>query len=543
MRTRAAGVIWMAAAVVAWPTTAAGQASAGHPADGWWVDGWYLEWSPLRQLGDLPRPGPAPQPRPSLLLSPDPEVGLFWTGGNPGAVATDVRESHAEFHAMHAGQWGEYHRPLEAGESALRGLGGVGWRPLGDWGAAVGTVAAGRREMDPGPSGLLLQPYSSVPQVFTDSVAPAMEHTFAQLQGALSWSGRGWGLGAAAGYQVAEGGARATRVPRIGQIAEPGVTVGVTRSVGDALNLGVHGRWRGMAETVQVVPTRGATTVHVFHGYGEPTPIDVSTNLYRRRVDRSAVGAGLGASGSLGRTRWAAHGERTRMDERQTSDQRAAVDPRLDRWRSEGWEFGAAVQLEAALGLLTVRGRWASFSGEGERHALEELVFLAEESARRGSVELRSRSRGPWRYAAALTFAHEDRERRDEVALLRTEVETVAAGLALEVAHRFGARLDGSLGYGFQAYAARAGVPPSQDAGPLFGELLWPGVLVEATPAASHSVSTTLRWATGRDADLTLRVAWSRTAPQEGDRHFAELPGGSRNALRISLGSALGGGR
>jgi hypothetical protein len=280
----AAGVLLVAGAGTA-------QEASGHPAHAWWGEVWYLDWAPLRPLADLPRLGPSRRNGRAGLDGPAPQIGLFWTAGNPGALAFDVEEGHGAFRAGTVSESGPFRSPLEPGRVDTRGVGGVGWRPLGESTSVVGTVVAGTQDLDPASPALLLHSFSSTPHVLVDSVIPAMEHTFAQLQGGLGWKGRGWGLGAALGYQIVEGGGRATRVPRTVRVAESGVAAGAVRELGDALRVGLHARWKGLAESLQVVPSPGGTLIHAFHGYHEPVRRDVSVGSgpFHRRMDRTGT--------------------------------------------------------------------------------------------------------------------------------------------------------------------------------------------------------------------------------------------------------------
>lgn len=529
--TRALGFV----AALALPAAAVAQAG-GHPASAAWDGLWYTEWGPLRPIADLPRERPGDQVALPAPFAPAPDVGLFWTGGNPGAIAFDVRRGYAEFEALSVTESGSYRRPLAPERSENRGAAGVGWTRLGERGAAVGGAVAGQQVLDPASPALTAFPFSSTPLVLADTSAPGMEHLYARLEGASGARIGDWGLGLAAGYQVAESGGFATPIPRIARLAEPALAAGIARVLGP-LELGVYGRWRATALSTQVLsPRTGSTHVFPFFGYAEPVPIQILQSTYYRRMDREARALGGGGAGELGGVRWAAYGEATSLDEEQTSDRQ--VEQKLDRWSATGVAYGGAAQARVLGALVTVTLRAASLSGQATRHDIEETVFDADETVRTGSVEARLPRVGPWDLAVTLALAHEHRRRRDGIARTRSDIEALVPGAIAHVARRITDRFDAAVVYGFRAYAVRAGIP---EGGPMYSRLLWPDMLLQATPARSHGVRGALRYTTAGNVTFLARLEWSTLGPGSTERSFAELPDGSRNTLRVSFGARMAG--
>lgn len=520
------------------PPAAAGQTAGGHPTSIAWDGAWYMDWSPLRMPADLPRARPGAPAGAAAAFAPATRIGLFWSGGNAGALPLDADSSHARFDAATVSETGAYRRPLESSGAANHAVGGVGWRGLGERSMVIGGVVAGRQLLDAGAAALFIDPFSSSPHVPADTSSPAMERQYARLEGATGTRIGGWGVGIAAGYQIIESGGRDTPIPRIARLAEPGLALGIVRSIG-RFQLGAHGRWRATAETIQIVPMTAETHVFPFRGFADPGPISLlpGTGVYYRRMDREALALGVGVGGEVAGVRWVAYGERTELDEEQTSDRR--VDPRLDRWSATGTVFGAAAQTRRGDLLLTLRLRSASLTGEAWGHDLDEAVFVGDETVRTAVLEAAHPGPGPWDIALTASLAHEDRHRRDHLILVQSEIETLGPGLSAELARPIAERGAVAIRYGVHRYTARAALTMPQEAGPMFRELIWPEVAMLASPAGSHAVGLVLSWTTTRDVRLVSHLAWATAAPARPPIQLSGSPEGRRSVLRLSLGAIL----
>lgn len=172
----AASLLACALLLPASPTAANAQALGVEPGRD--LPGWLERWSPLTTAGDLPRRLPSASALMPHLLLPVPGTGLFWTGGNPGALPWDVTDRRGDLSASVAGEDGDYRRPLDPASSTVTRFGGMAWQPIAPRAAVIGRVLFDRTEHDPSSTNVMNDPYASSPFVITDTTRSPMRHCF-----------------------------------------------------------------------------------------------------------------------------------------------------------------------------------------------------------------------------------------------------------------------------------------------------------------------------------------------------------------------------
>jgi len=231
-----------------------------------------------------------------LLLLPVPKIGLFWTGGNPGALRWDIDDQRNDILAVRAGQDGDYRRPLDPAAATVTRISGMGWQPLGSRGAAIGRVLFDRTIRDPSSASDVNDSYSSSPFVVTDTSAAALRTSRARLEGAGGWRLGDWGLGVALGYDARTTTTVSSPFVRRNRAVSPAATVGVVRSFRSGrFQAGVRGSWRGGEETIKLIEVAREGIVFQLEGYRE-VPAQSIIGGYFRRARRQTAGPPLGLS-------------------------------------------------------------------------------------------------------------------------------------------------------------------------------------------------------------------------------------------------------
>jgi hypothetical protein len=533
-------MLWALAAVA---TARPGAAQSLGLAQGHDLPTWMMGWSPVDSHADLPRLLPSTSDALPLLLLPTSKVGLFWLAGNPGALPAEVGEEYSSFMAARSGQSGDYHRALDPGGANLTQVSALSWRPVGRRAAAIGRIVVDQELQDPGTYSDQAQPYTSNPFVVTDTASSPMRRIRARLEGAAGARVGGWGLGGSLGYETRDNYTKEATFLRFDRQVTPAVALGITRSFGDSgLVLGAHGRWSGGAETVELYQNTETGRVYQLEGYSDVVTRDVAT--YYRRTESDEVSGGGGASGTLAGARWVVFGEAARYREglwsRQFTDNAAK-----DRWETHAWTVGAEAQraLFGGRWLVTAQGRYTSLTGNGYLAADSAgAIFRAREHSLSGSAEIRLLPTADgWTGVAVLSVVNERRERRDTVAGIWTNLETLTPGIAVEAGRTVLKRLFVSAGFAYASYMARGAIPEPNARGTVYKTMIAPEIEVEATPAAVTALSLSVRWQVHDAMALWTTARSESLAPTTSGllRASGFRPDGSRTASYVALGVAL----
>ena len=505
------------------------------------VPEWLESWSPLAQQGDLPRRLPSASTATPLLLLPLPRIGLFWSGGNPAALAWDVTDSRADISAVRALQDGELRRPLDPASSALTQLTGMGWQPLPKLGAGIGRVTFGRDVRDPSSVSDLNEPYPSSPFVITDTTVTALRRTRARLEAAGGWRVGGWGLGVALGHDARNTATVAAPFARRNRAVFSAATVGLSRASADGrYQVGARAQLKGGEETVGLSEIAEQGIVFELVGYRE-VPVRDIQGFYTRRVTREVRSGGIGAAARVGRGQVVVFADATRSRERPTSQQRD--NPASDLWATSGGMGGISAQfpLFADRVLFAANGRFTKLSGRAKQVLLSPTGFDADERALEGSVEARySPATAPWMGVAKLSLLSDRRERNDSVAQANTVIQGTTPGAAVELGRRLGVRLLIVGGYAISAYSGSGTIPSAASRGPVYRRLIAPELAIATTGTRAQAFSFAARYAPRESA--AVWVAGRSEIFSSDNASGSLVPLGNRTANTIWVGVTLGGG-
>jgi hypothetical protein len=527
-------------------TAEVGSAQSLGLAAGRDLPAWMTDWSPLVPRADLPHLLPSTSAAQPLLLLPAPKVGLFWLTGNPGAFPAEVGEEYTNFMVAKSGQDGDYRRPLDPGGASLTQFSALSWRPVGTRAAAIGRVIVDQETQSPGTYSDVVEPYASSPFVVTDTTMGQMRRVRARFEGAAGARVGRWGLGAALGYETRNDYTVRAKFVRFNTRVLPAATLGVTHRFGDSgLVLGVHGRLNRSAETVELlrygIP---GGRVYQLEGYADVVARDVPS--YYRRIESDEASAGAGASGRLLGARWVVFGEVARFNEGQWS-QVSGDNPAKDQWKTRTWSVGAAAQHALAGGrwLVTLEGRYTSLTGNGDlaRDSAGPIIRDRNHSLS-GSAEVRLLPVGNgWTGVAVISVVNERRERRDSVAGIWTNLETLTPGIAVEAGRTVLKRLFVSAGFAYATYMSRGEIPEAFARGQVYLTLIAPEIEVYATEAAVEAFSLSARWQVRDGMALWASARSESLAPTENGllRAAGLRPPGSRTAQYLAFGVSLGG--
>jgi hypothetical protein len=499
---------------------------------------WLTRWSPLNDVGSLPRQLPSPSPVMLRLLYPAEKIGPFWSGGNPGALAFDVEDSRNELSVARAGASGEYRRPLDPAASSVTRFSGMGWQPLGSRGAVAGGALFDHTIRDPSSMSDLNEPYSSSPLVATDTSVSALRTSRARLEGAGGWRLGGWGVGVALGYDTRTTATVAAPFVRRNRAVLPAATIGLVRNFRDGrFQAGLRAGWQGGEETL-ILATVGQTgQVFQLEGYRDVPGLHIGASPYFRRTSRETIVAGATMGGTVARGHWAAYADGTRLDERQTNQ--LSDNPPDDKWATTAAIFGGAMQFPFAQerAVLTVEARNSTVNGDAT--LIPNITGLtAAERETNASAELRLKTLS--NTATALVRASilsEHRLRNDSVADVGTIIDGTTPAIALELGRKLSSRVMLVGGYAVARYAGTGTIPSAASRGPLFRKVFAPELDIATSVLIAQAVSSALRWNVGPETAIWVAGRFERLDSQSADRPFA--PRGERVGGSISLGVVM----
>jgi len=525
-------------ALMLWPAAPSAAQSPQQGMSGAGPPAWMTSWSPFTLSADLPRTGTTSPSVPSIM-QPPPRVGLFWTGGNPGAIPFEVADEWVQFQGTSTAVNGDYRRPLDPGEHTRVELTALGWRPLHDRGAVIGRVISDQRSLRDDP-GVSVRPYGSSPFDAVDTARVESRHATASLEGAGGWRLGRFGLGIGAGYEAHDHRTRRTGKPRFGRAAVPALSVGLVTGAGSGSRVGAYARWSGFAETTQSAAVAEIGLIRGIVGHREPVNRAVTSGSpFFLRTEHDARAVGLNAGGSAGGVEWTSFVEASRMRQTSSSD-RTTSSPTVDVWEAESWAIGAAAQWWLARALWTVDLRWKTLSGEAILAEADEADFEADESALMGSLEARLDPEGPgWGGAVRLSVGYETRDRLDMTANLTDGVASLSPGIGVHLGRSLGRRTLVAGGLGYSAYRTRGTIPFPQAEGPAYQRDVHPEIALRASSAASWSAVLEGRHEVGPGILLSVHARRDSASPVSEARDLPFRPSGNRSSTSVGLMVAL----
>jgi hypothetical protein len=492
------------------------EASAQTPSEagGDPAPAWMRAWSPLSPVADLPRVVPGNELRvPGLGLRPPPRSGLFWSAGNPAALAAEIADAWSAYGYETRGEDGAYRRPLDPGEESGWRLAAEGWRGAGVRGAAIGRFVVDRAEQSGPALANSVAPFGSNPFVPFDTSGTALGRTTIRIEGAGGMQLGALGLGAALGFEALETRTEGSPVPRLMRSAAPTAGLGATLAVPrTGATLGIHGRWQSVASRTNLYAVAATTRLYHLRGYTEPPPQDLST-YYLRESDREARALGAGITGRALGLRMTLFGEIERAREAQTS--LAAANPPQDVWDAAGTTFGAAAEGRLPGGLL-LHGTVRRAALEGELRLVQDPDYVAFTAAEK-RLELTGELRLPlenWEFALLLSGVHEGRVRTDSLAGFGTEIVSWTTGGGIEALRRLPVGFTLTAALGAAVYRAAGALPMINDPGFVYAGVMGPELSFYGSDALSRTGTLTLGWQPPRGGGTVfLRGRWGDTSP------------------------------
>ena len=538
--TLAAGAL-AAAALLASPPAAQAQGLAEAPTgpEGT-APGEASSWSFLGAPDLIEPPAPrAPVPL-GLLTAPEPRTGLFWTGGNPAGLAHEVADPWTAFRTARSRTSGSFHRPLDPVAETGLGLSGISWRPVDDWGAAIGRVSVGRSESDPSAFGKMLSPYGGSPFALADTGFTAMRRVETRLEGGLGVRLGRWAVGVGVGYEATDNRTSEDPLLRVGHQSATGVTLGVSRSLGPpGLRAAAYGRWRGEAETLQMISVEASGQILLLQGLTEPDVVALRRGSFFRRRDRTRWAGGLGLADQEGGFRWTVSGGPVSSEERWARADLA--DPSEESvWKSDGHEARAAASHRLGPSWRAVYHLgWSSASGEARTPDSEEVVFRGEEERLGAGAWIRYRAGATgWRGAASLRIDRGSWTAADRIVATSADLTVQDLTARLGAAYA-GDRWAGGLEYGVTFHDARGSIPTPAAIGEGYETIVSPALGLYSTPSTTHRVGATGRWRAAGGVGVWLRLDYLRREPDTGAVRLTIAPEGTRSRFTTELGVAL----
>jgi hypothetical protein len=450
--------------------------------------------------------------------------------------------SYAQFRVGPSESSGEYRRPLDPGTELRLGASALGWTTLSARGGAIGRVVVERVEQRDGARADVLIPYTSNPFVVMDTLGDALGATAARLEGAGGWRIGSLGVGLGLGFEASETRTVASPVPRLRRVASPGVTAGLNYYLGRwDLEVGLFGRWQQTAQTIFVSSRAARTRVYVLGGYFEPVPLDLTEDVFLRRIDRRARAGGVSLGGRFLGVRWSLFARVDQLEEGQSSV--LSNDPPTDRWNAGGWTAGFGAQRLVGHGraLVTLSARGSRLAGEAFRADVEEVNFETDEQALNVSGEVRLLRHNNWAAVMRFTLERENRQRRDVLARVGSDLKHWEPGAAIEVSRWMTFGLAVAEGATISQHAPWGTIPNPDRMGPAYRRYLAPELAVYGTETVSRSASLTLRWQARSDTSLWIRGRSTTVSGGGAIGRIAFLPSGTRGSQTLDLGVTLAG--
>jgi hypothetical protein len=165
----------------------------------------------------------------------------------------------------------------------------------------------------------------------------------------------------------------------------------------------------------------------------------------------------------------------------------------------------------------------------------EGVLFEADESVIDGALDLRIEPGNGWTAGAHLSLMHEDRDRVDRLARLRSALRAWRPGVAVEAARDLGHRFALGAGAGLSWYTPSGGIPDPSTLGAGYRDWIGPELAYMATGSRTLSALVTLRWVSAEDRVLSIDARYDQMTVHEGSESQPLAPEGSRGAWTIGV--------
>lgn len=500
---------------------------------------WLWRWSPVRGIGQLGIPVARSVEASRLLEQAAPRVGLAWTAGNPAGLHDDIRGSWTQFLTGASGVSGSYRRPLDPVSASTPAVSIGAWRRVGARVAAIGRVSVELTHFSAGSPAAFVSPYGSSPFIPTDTNRPALRRPIVTIEGGEAIALGKWRLGASAGFHLLENTSAHAAASVIGRASLAGLTLGLSRRVGDSTQVGIQARVLDASEAVTLFPNPQTIRVYALDGLVGVEPGDYSSGVppFFRRADRSARTFGADASGRTRGAAWSAFARFEHSEERQVFA--IVTGAPSDRWSTDGYTVGAAAQRAIWRTVVSVRSEYTSQRGAAVRTSTAGGTYAADASAFSLVADVRSAGRDSrWLWGAVASVWRDAQAINDRAARMTTDIVAFSPGISAEVGKVVSPRVTLLVGYGVTGFTPNAGIPSPVGRTRAYRTLIAPVMELAAAATQSDRLSVASRWWLGAERRKSLTVsAWSanthaRVRPSDPN---IPLPLGSRQTWGVGV--------
>lgn len=510
---------------------------------------WFRQWSPLGEgsamSGDMIRSFPAAElPAPLLHTAPAPSVGLLWNAGNPAGAARDLTGAYREFSGGRSSGDGTYRRAFDSGRTRTYEARGFGWQRFGseDKGAAIGAVSVRSVTADDLPFAVTARPYTTSPLVLSDTSRSEMDGTTVMIESGLAWRAGQWSAGLGVGYTAESWHTDAAPLAKQGRSAMPAGVLGITKTFGYDITMGVLGRVVHRTESVLASPAAGTGQAFVLMGYTEVEPIDLASVGIVRHIDRHAASGGISLDARIAGATLIAYGELGSLREEQKAGLHG--NPPIDRWTGDTRTWGMAVRRVFLDGRLHAAGsvRHSVLTGDARRADLDGIFYKGTAELGVGELDVRlAPDDDRWTLAIAASVRREVSDRADFVERIGTRVDAWTPAMTMEAARAVTPSVWLGVGLSGAWYTPTSRLPVPATASTLYQRVFAPELAVAATPLTARAASITGVWRRPQRAVLWLRLTYGTRVPGESIARNQLGLEGSRTNWSVMIGSSKGG--
>jgi len=475
------------------------------------------------------------EPCSPLLLQPLP--GLAWLAGNPAGLADETPNRETMLGLQYRGQSGTYRRPLDPGSEGYVGVFGAGWRPVGERAGVAGRVSAGTGRSGETALATVSRPHAANPFVVADTTGSDLRGTSVRVEGSGGLALGRWRVGLSLGFAGADTRTIEAPAPRLIRSAAPAVALGVARLLRPGWLVGVHGRWLGRSERVEIFTVAAEDRIYQLEGFGEPMVFNIRS-FYSRWLRSREFGGGLSVAAPLGGGRWAAVAEVMEEADRHWNED--VQDSPSDRWDATRTRLAWAWEARNAPRARTfVSVEWNGSHGRARRIGDPEDHFSAREWSATASGGLSRPASSDVRWSVRGQVERGSRARVDSAAHVTDDLDTWTMSFGAWLQYRISPDVEVSVGGTSGWYT-----PRGQTLNPLTREEAYQRfvgreLMVYASPARAWGVAAGIDWRRRAGAPLRLRVTGSRLAPGESTHPLPLAPEGHRTRWDVSLGVVL----
>ena len=463
-----------------------------------------------------------------------PQAGLFWTAGNPAGLVLEPRPERFTYNAASTIEGGDFRRALDPKTASETALGAFGWKKLGQVGAGIGAARLTRFEQGSLFSNADL-PYSGTPFIPVDTAGSDVGGAKVSAAGSGSWRVGDFALGIAAGYRARRMRTVAAPVPRLLSAADPGLAIGLAWAPTARIRMGVHSRWRAHAERLLIYSLAASSRVYLLQGYREPSPQDIASGLYSRRMDREGLLHTVSIAGDLTSISWALFVSQGNEVERQHSQN--TNDPPTDAWSTSAVAAGASLLRKGEQGAtFFISGRFKTSIGRATTAQVPDTTAFRHSGVRAyGVAQAIIPLSNMLTALGTFSGAWEEARRHDELQRVRSVVGRQIAALQVGLVLHVGV-VNARVSTGVLSRGAGGGIPDPRQIGPAVERFVAPTLAWEVSDAAGWSGEVLLSLDVGQAHRAWVRSTFVMIAPSPRAARLEWTPSGERYSVGVTVG-------